>query len=150
MKNIRKMGVALLLAIFMLLPLILSASALTLPGSQEISFTDVTEKDWFYNSVKRAYTLGLMEGVSDTEFAPNANMSRAMAVTVIYRDSDKQFSGASSGFDDVAEGKWYSKAVAWARENGIVNGRTADLFVSEGNVTRAEFAVMLDRFDEKT
>ena len=149
MKNIRKMGVALLLAIFMLLPLILSASALTLPGSQEISFTDVTEKDWFYNSVKRAYTLGLMEGVSDTEFAPNANMSRAMAVTVIYRDSDKQFSGASSGFDDVAEGKWYSKAVAWARENGIVNGRTADLFVSDGNVTRAEFAVMLDRFDEK-
>lgn len=147
MVNKSKMIVALILTAVMALSLIISSSALSIPATEDVSFTDVTEKDWFYNSVRKVYTLGIMSGVSDTEFAPNANMSRAMAATVIYRASDRQFSGTTSGFADVADGKWYSKAVAWAYEKGVVNGRTETTFVPDGNVTRGELAVMLDRFD---
>jgi len=131
----------------MIIPLIITSSAFSISATEDVSFVDVTGKDWFYNSVRQIYTLGIMNGVSDTEFAPDANMSRAMAVTVIYRSSDRQFSGKSSGFADVSEGKWYSSAVNWAYEKGVVKGRTETTFVPDGKVTRGEFAVMLDRFD---
>ena len=78
-------------------------------------FVDVSNNDWFYNSVKYAYENGLMYGVSDTEFAPDGDVTRAMFVTVLYRTEGEPYAENSS-FVDVASDSYYANAVAWAEE----------------------------------
>ena len=86
-----------------------------------------------------------MKGVSETRFAPDATMSRAMLVTVLWRYAGEPASG-SAGFTDVPSGQWYTEAVAWAAENGIVNGVGGGKFDPNGAVTRAQFATILYRY----
>lgn len=109
-------------------------------------FTDVTEKDWFYDYVMDAVEQGLLRGVSDKEFAPNETMTRAMLVTVLHRVSGQEASDSTAPFTDVASGKWYTKAVNWAYEKGIVNGVTDTLFGCDHSITREQLTVMLYRF----
>ena len=86
-----------------------------------------------------------MNGVSDTRFSPQGNLSRAHVVTVLYRlDGSPEVSG-SSGFDDVPEG-WYADAVTWAFQNGIVEGVSATRFNPNGNITREQIATILYRY----
>ena len=90
-----------------------------------------------------------MKGVSDTEFAPNALMTRAMTVTVLHRLA-KDPKGGDMQFTDVLSGKWYYDAVAWAASQGIVSGVSKTVFAPEQNVTREQLAVILYRYAEKT
>ena len=111
----------------------------------ELPFKDVDPNDWFYNSVVWAYNNGIMNGVSDTEFAPNANMTRAMLVTVLWRYAGQPEAGEST-FDDVESGTWYSEAVAWAAENGIVTGHNETTFGPRGQINREQMYTILYRY----
>ena len=111
-----------------------------------LPFHDVTEGDWFYDAVRYAYENGLMDGVGDNLFAPNSETTRAQLVTILYRLAGEPEPGGDSGFSDVAAGTWYTDAVAWAAENGIVNGTTDTTFAPGDDITREQLAAILYRY----
>ncbi len=109
------------------------------------SFADA-EAHWSADAVDFAVANGLMNGTSDTSFAPNSNLNRAMLVTILYRLAGSPAAKADNKFADVAAGQWYSDAVAWAAANGIVTGKTETTFAPMENITREQFATMLMRY----
>ena len=109
-------------------------------------WNDVKENDWFAEAVQFAVSHELMNGVDRYEFAPNAPMTRAMLVTVLYRLEDMpEITGSGSGFGDVDAKSWYAEAVAWASENGLVNG-TENGFEPNTNISREQIATILFRY----
>ena len=111
-----------------------------------LPFPDVTEGDWFYDAVRCAYENSLMDGVGDNLFAPNSETTRAQLVTILYRLAGEPEPGGDSGFADVAAGTWYTDAVAWAAENGIVNGVSDTEFAPGDDITREQLAAILYRY----
>ena len=111
-----------------------------------LPFPDVTEGDWFYDAVRYAYENGLMDGVGDNLFAPNSQTTRAQLVTILYRLAGEPEPGGDSGFADVAAGTWYTDAVAWAAQNGIVNGVSDTEFAPGDDITREQLAAILYRY----
>ena len=114
-----------------------------------LPFADVSGSDWFYNDVRYVYEKGIMDGTGADRFSPNAPLTRAMIVTILYRMAGSPSVSGSSDFTDVAAGKWFAKAVAWAAANGIVNGTlehgTAYLD-PQGSATRAQVATLMSRY----
>lgn len=140
MKKAIKAGLSLALVICMFLSMIpATAAASTLP------FTDVKENLWYYDSVKYVYDNGLMIGIAPEKFAPNATLTRAMLVTVLWRMSGSPAAGTSS-FKDVPKDTWYSTAVAWAEENSIVMGYNGETFGPTDKITREQMAAMFYRY----
>ena len=111
-----------------------------------LPFHDVTEGDWFYDAVRYAYETGLMDGVGGNRFAPNSETTRAQLVTILYRLAGEPEPGGDSGFSDVAAGTWYTDAVAWAAQNGIVNGVSDTEFAPGDDITREQLAAILYRY----
>ena len=110
------------------------------------TFSDVNDGNWFKGAVDFASSHELFNGVTTTEFAPNTAMTRGMLVTVLWRLENKPEDFAANGFSDVANGTWYTEAVAWAAKNGIVTGYSDGTFLPNRNVTRQEMAAMLYRY----
>ena len=111
-----------------------------------LPFADVSGSDWFYNDVRYVYEKGIMDGTGADRFSPNAPLTRAMIVTILYRMAGSPAGSGSSDFTDVAAGKWFAKAVAWAAANGIVNGYGSGLFGPNDPVTREQLAAILYRY----
>ena len=120
------------------------------PSEEEaaLGFVDVAESDWFFNSVKYAKENKLMSGVSETEFAPNASVTRAMLVVVLHRIEEEPLVGGTQ-FTDVESGQWYSNAVAWAANEGIVNGVGEGKFAPNSDITREQIATILYKYSQK-
>ena len=114
--------------------------------SEKNVFTDVSENDWFASAVKYALDNKLMNGVSDTEFAPNDNLTRAMLVTILYRAENEPAVNKSIPFNDVDMGSYYANAVIWAKQNGIVSGYTETEFAPNDNITREQIAAIMHRY----
>ena len=112
----------------------------------ESPFTDVAIGAWYYDSVMYVVEHKLFTGTGANTFSPTANMNRAMLVTVLYRLAGSPAVSGSMPFTDAAEGKWYSNAVLWASQTGIVTGTGADTFSPNQSVTREQIAVMLRRY----
>lgn len=112
-------------------------------STQVNPFTDVSEDDWFYNAVSFVNENGLMTGTGKATFSPQADTSRGMIVTILWRLEGEPVAEKPFTFTDVGDGKWYYKAVAWAAENGIVDGYSADKFGPEDNITREQMAKIL-------
>ena len=112
----------------------------------DLPFSDVTESDWFYDAVTYAYENGLMDGVGAGLFAPNSETTRAQLVTILYRLAGQPAPSGDSGFSDVETGTWYTDAVAWAAQNGIVNGVSDTQFAPGDDITREQLAVILYRY----
>ena len=98
-----------------------------------LPFVDVSVNAWYYESVKAAYEAGLMNGVTDTEFAPNATLTRAMIWTILARASGVETEGGAT---------WYAKAQEWAVTKGVSDGEDP-----MGNVTREQLVTMLWRLN---
>lgn len=109
-------------------------------------FRDVLDTDWFYEDVLFAHEEGLLTGTAKRTFSPYANTTRAMMATVLWRMDGEPDAASGSRFTDVAGGQWYSEAVAWADENGIVKGYGTGAFGTNDAVTREQFAAMLYRY----
>ena len=111
-------------------------------------FTDVDENDWFYDEVVYVYENGLMNGVENNQFAPNTATNRAMLATILYRLAGQPDVSGDLPFTDVAAGTWYTDAVLWAAQNGIVNGLGENTFAPMNTLTREQLVTMLYRYAE--
>ncbi len=106
-------------------------------------FTDVVAGTWYYGAAAYAYNNGLFAGMTPTTFAPNATMTRAMLVSVLWRLAGEPAPKAPNTFVDVPDGAWYTDAVTWAAENGVVSGIGGSRFDPSGFVTREQTAEIL-------
>ena len=103
---------------------------------------------WYHEGIDYAIAHGLMNGVGNGMFEPESSMTRAMLVTVLWRYAG-QPQAAANPFTDVPGGEWYTQAVAWAAENGVVNGIGGGKFDPNGRVTREQAAAILFRYAQK-
>lgn len=106
-------------------------------------FADVVAGTWYYGAAAYAYNNGLFAGMTPTTFAPNATMTRAMLVSVLWRLAGEPAPKAPNTFVDVPDGAWYTDAVTWAAENGVVSGIGGSRFDPSGFVTREQTAEIL-------
>ena len=111
-------------------------------------FVDVNEGDWFYDAVAYAYENGIMDGVGGNRFAPNSATTRAQLVTILYRLEGQPVVSGDLPFTDVEAGTWYTNAVGWAAQNGIVNGVGDDTFAPGNDLTREQLVTILYRYAE--
>lgn len=115
-------------------------------GPDDSQFLDVEASDWYFESVEYCAENELFSGTAVGRFSPADSMTRAMLVTVLWRLEGQPAPKTAGNFSDVASGMWYSDAVAWAAENGIVNGVGNGLFNPNGNVTREQIATIMLRY----
>lgn len=113
---------------------------------EPLPFGDVDDGDWFADAVRFVYENGMMNGVSETSFAPHATTSRSMIVTILYRLEGEPVVDYAMDFTDVAGDAYYAEAVRWAASEGIVGGYGGGLFGAEDAVAREQLAVILYRY----
>lgn len=115
-------------------------------NTDKMPFSDVSEKDWFYEPVNYVYDNELFTGVSDDTFAPRGALTRAMIVTVLWRAEGKPVVNYAMQFDDIDESGYYAEALRWAASEGIINGITDKMFMPNRNVTRQQMASIVYRY----
>ncbi len=109
-------------------------------------FTDVDTNLWYHEGIDFVLDAGLFLGTSETKFSPNADMTRAMLVTVLWRIEKEPASNGANPFTDVPANTWYTAAVIWASEIGVVKGYDQDTFGSNDPITREQMATILYRY----
>lgn len=114
--------------------------------TETISFKDVKENDWFYEAVSYAVENGLMSGMSEDIFAPNTPLTREMLAVVLYNVEGQPESAGVNPFTDVKADIWYTDAILWANENGIVAGYDNGAYGVGDFITREQFAAILYRY----
>ncbi len=110
-------------------------------------FTDVDTKQWYHEGICYVIRNGLMNGKSETVFAPTANLTRAELVTILYRMAgEPNVDGMEQPFDDVIASRWYTDAAIWAYNTGVVKGMSETTFAPNATITREQIATILYRF----
>lgn len=111
-------------------------------------FTDVKQKDYFYNAVLWAYKNKVVTGTSADKFSPTANVTREQIAAILYRYmGEPTATGSLSGYSDRAKISSYATtAMQWAIGKGYITGTTKTTLAPDGKATRAQVAVMLHRF----
>ncbi len=113
----------------------------------ELPFQDVRNGDWFYDSAKYVYGHGLMTGLNDTTFGPGEPLARAQLAVILYRLSGSPEVTYEDIFPDVPDGQWYTDAVIWAQEKGIVTGYSdTGTFKPGKEINRQEITTMMYRY----
>ena len=125
-----------------------SLSDLEISSDYENPYLDIAPNDWFYNAVKYVTEQGLMNGIGSSTFSPNTPMSRAMFATVLHRLAGQPGVSGHSAFSDVVDGQWYTDAVQWASENGIILGYGDGSFGTNNNIPREQAVTLLYRYSE--
>jgi len=109
-------------------------------------FTDLKCDAWYHDAICYNYNFGLMVGMSADKFEPSTTTSRAMIVTTLYRMEGSPAVTGENSYKDVKDGAWYTDAIIWATENGIVKGYGNGLYGPHHDVTREQIATMLYRY----
>lgn len=120
-------------------------SASPLVAGQAGHFSDVPEGAWYAEAVEYCRQRGIMNGISDTAFAPEETLTRAMLATVLYRVEGSPAVSAPSGFSNVKAGTWYSDPISWAAKNGVVEGYGGGVFGVDDSTTREQAVTILWR-----
>ena len=107
---------------------------------------DVAVTDWYYGALDRAVSMGVINGTAPEVMSPNAALTRAMLVTMLYRLAGSEASGTAVPFKDVQAGQYYYAPLCWAVQNGIVNGYEDNTFRPDNVITRAELSAMIARY----
>ena len=105
---------------------------------------------WSANSVDFAYDSHLINGTGDKVFSPDATMTRAMLVTVLYRAAGSPAVAVNTAFTDLDTKGYYYNAVVWANAMGVVSGTSDKTFSPNDPVTREQIAVILYRYASLT
>ena len=125
-----------------------------LPVSSEMcpskAFVDLDTARWYHAGVDYVLRQGIMEGVGGNRFQPDGALTRGQIVTILYRMANSPSVSGKFPFTDVKEGRYYTEAVAWAYENGVVLGMTDTLFAPEAPVTREQLVTFLYRYAKLT
>lgn len=144
----------------LLLSITLLCGVLLVPAAavEEPAFSDVPENAWYADSVAYAVENGLFFGVGEGRFAPQAQMTRAMVVAVLWRHAGRPADKSNVIFGDVPKDAWYADAVQWAQKNEIIYGNVMPSETADGNdfyygwfdperaITREELATVLYRY----
>ena len=112
----------------------------------ETPFEDVSADDWYFDSVKYVNLYRYMNGTGEQLFEPDSPLTRAMLVTALYRMDGSPTISESNSFSDVEEGSWCENAIAWAKQNHLVNGYSETIFAPDDNITREQMAAILYRY----
>lgn len=113
---------------------------------ETVAFSDVSESDWFYKGVSYVVENGMMNGVGENQFAPNAPLTREMLAVVLYNMEKQPESTGVNPFADVKADMWYTDAIVWANANGIVAGYDDSTFGLGDSITREQLASILYRY----
>nr|WP_243184149.1 S-layer homology domain-containing protein [Anaerotignum lactatifermentans] len=113
---------------------------------ETVAFSDVSESDWFYKGVNYVVENGMMNGVGENQFAPNAPLTREMLAVVLYNMEKQPESTGVNPFADVKADMWYTDAIVWANANGIVAGYDDSTFGLGDSITREQLAAILYRY----
>jgi hypothetical protein len=112
-----------------------------------VPFSDTSGKRWYYDPIMKAYTSGLVNGMTDTEFGVDTISNRAMFSTLLYRmENEPDVSGLTNPFTDIKAGRYYVNAINWAYAKNIIKGMTDTTVEPEGTLTREQLATMLYRY----
>ena len=114
-----------------------------------MSFPDVRSGDWYYDAVKFNFERGYITGYSNGTFGPSNNIQRQDFALILARIAGADLSayeGQNGGFSDVPTNTYYSAAVAWAKDRGIVTGYSADNFGVGTYITREQISLILCRY----
>ena len=126
--------------------MLLSALGITGHAKLSVPFTDVNKDAWYYDSLHFCYGRGLVNGMTETTFVPNGTLTRAQFVQLLYEnhgDVVNSYTDKETGFEDVRPKHWYNAAVAWAVDNGYVNGVSETKFAPNEPITREQAARIL-------
>ncbi len=114
-----------------------------------LKFKDIKNK-WYKTAVDYMTTYGYMNGTDADRFGPDESLTRGMFVTILARVKGVKLSNkVTTRFNDVKSGKYYTGAVRWASDNGIVTGATTTEFEPESNITREQLCTIITRFADK-
>ena len=116
------------------------------PDKTDQTFRDVPESHWAAAYIKVLADKKLINGKSETEFAPEDNITRAEFAAILSRMSGDDLPAAESNFTDVANDAWYAANVTWAVTAGVVKGVSETEFAPDANITRQDMAVMIERY----
>ena len=116
------------------------------PSTGENPFTDVSEKDWFFDDVLFVYDYGLMVGTGKTLFSPHETVTRGMMATILWRMEGSPIPKGKNRFADVEDGKRYADAITWTAENGIFADYDKDRFKPDDPITREQLAAIFYRY----
>ena len=141
MEKQKRMG-----AIFMALVLGFSLNLTAFAAGEGTGFSDVAADAWYTDAVAYVRDNGLMGGTSDTTFEPEGTMTRSMLSATLYRLAGSPTVTGEDAFSDTEEGVWYTDAVLWASQQGLVGGYGNGLFGTNDPVTREQIAVLLWRY----
>ncbi len=137
--------------LLMVLVVVMSLGLMAAPAlADETPFEDVDSSAWYYDYVEYVRVFELMNGVSETEFAPEDTATRAMIVTVLYRLAGEPMYDdiyMHANYADVAQGSWYEEAVGWAAYTGVAEGVGEGFFNPEGSITREQLITMVYRYE---
>ncbi len=111
----------------------------------ECDFTDVDKDGYYYNAMLWALEEGITTGISETEFAPNATVTRGQVVTFLYRAAGEPVVNGEMAFTDVEAADYYYNAVLWAVEKGVTTGVTTTEFAPKDECTRGQIVTFLYR-----
>ena len=114
--------------------------------SHALPFEDVGTDAWYSDAVAYVYRNGLMSGTSGSTFSPDAAITRAQLVTILWRMAGSPQVNGLMDFDDVSQDAYYAEAVRWAASEGIAGGYGNGLFGSDDPITREQMAAILYRF----
>lgn len=123
---------------------------LRIEENYELPFTDIPENSWYYKAVQFVYGEGYMTGTSASEFSPYANLTRGMLMKILYNmkkeDNNPYMNYKYTNFSDVAPDAWYSEAISWGVNHGIITGYGNGKFGPNDLLTREQMMIILKRF----
>lgn len=125
---------------------ILIIAGMMMPAAYASSYWDVSDQDFYAESIAYVTEKGIMSGVGNSSFAPNDTLDRAQFVAILHRLVGSPTVAYSGEFQDVPDGQWYTEAVEWANEKGIVSGTSAGVFSPMQKVTKEQVAAIIARF----
>lgn len=109
-------------------------------------YSDVDTSLWYHEAIDYVLTKGLMDGITETSFAPGGTATRAMLVTALWRQEGAPVVNYLMPYEDVEQDAWYAEAVRWASAQGIVNGFPDDTFRPDEAITREQLATLFYRY----
>ena len=135
-----------LLSSLVAVAMLLTGAPSAFAAVSDTGFTDVAANAWYANAVEYVRDNGLMSGTSTTTFSPDGTMTRAMLATTLYREAGSPAVTGTDAFSDTQAGAWYSDAVLWASQEGVVSGYGNGLFGTNDSVSREQIATILWRY----
>lgn len=117
-----------------------------LDGCPGEGYADLDMRKWYHPYTDYVLWAGYMQGYSNTVFKPEDTLSRAMLAQILYNMEGQPAVSGKDSFTDTGDNNWYTKAITWASQNGIVNGYGDGLFGPEDPVTREQMVTMFYRY----